>query len=57
MKNWMKAAKDHKESVPPHGSGNYISDEAKEIAKLQRELRDTKDDLEVLKKAIGILRN
>lgn len=53
----MKAAKDHKESVPPHGSGNYISDEAKEIAKLQRELRDTKDDLEVLKKAIGILRN
>ena len=31
------------------------SDEAKEIARLQRELRDTKDALEVLKKAIGIL--
>ena len=29
--------------------------EAKEIARLQRELRDTKDALEVLKKAIGIL--
>ena len=36
-------------------SGNYASDEAKEIARLQRELRDTKDALEVLKKAIGIL--
>ena len=34
---------------------NYASDEAKEIARLQRELRDTKDALEVLKKAIGIL--
>ena len=29
----------------------------KEIARLQRELRDTKDALEVLKKAIGILGN
>ena len=37
------------------GSGNYASDEAKEIARLQRELRDTKDALEVLKKAISIL--
>ena len=32
-----------------------LIDEAKEIARLQRELRDTKDALEVLKKAIGIL--
>ena len=30
-------------------------DEAKEIAHLQRELRDTKDALEILKKAISIL--
>ncbi len=37
--------------------GNYASDEAKEIARLKRELRDTKDALEVLKKAIGILGN
>ena len=37
------------------GSGNYSSDEAKEIARLQRELRDTKDALEILKKAISIL--
>ena len=28
---------------------------AKEIARLKRELRDTKDALEILKKAIGIL--
>ena len=46
-----------KGEVPTRGSGNYASEEAKEIAKLQRELRDTKDALEVLKKAIGILGN
>lgn len=57
LKNWMKAAKEHEGSVPTRGSGNYSSDEAKEIARLQRELRDTKDALEGLKKAIGILRN
>ena len=50
-----KAAKEHKGEVPTRGSGNYASEEAKEIARLQRELRDTKDALEVLKKAIGIL--
>ena len=50
LKNWMKAAKEHEGSVPTRGSGNYASDEAKEIARLQRELRDTKDALEVLKK-------
>ncbi len=57
LKNCMKAAKDHERSIPTRGSGNYTSDEAKEIARLQRELRDTKDALEVLKKAIGILGN
>ena len=35
-------------SVPTRGTGNYSSDEAKEIARLQRELRDTKDALEIL---------
>ena len=57
LKNWMKATKEHKGEVPTRGSGNYASEEAKEIARLQRELRDTKDALEVLKKAIGILGN
>lgn len=47
LKNWMKAAKEHEGSVPTRGSGNYARDEAKEIARLQRELRDTKDALEV----------
>lgn len=55
LKKWIRAAKEHEGSVPTRGSGNYASDEAKEIARLQRELRDTKDALEVLKKAIGIL--
>ncbi len=55
MKKWIRAAKEHEGSVPTRGSGNYASDEAKEIARLQCELRDTKDALEVLKKAIGIL--
>lgn len=45
LKNWMKAAKENKGTVPTLGSGNYASDEAKEIARLQRELRDTKDAL------------
>ena len=55
LKNWMKAAKEHKGEVPTRGSGNYASEEAKEIARLQRELRDTKDALEVLKKAMRIV--
>lgn len=50
LKSWMRAAKDHQGAVPTRGSGNYASDEAKEIAWLQRELRDAKDALEVLKK-------
>lgn len=55
LKTWMKSAKEHEGSVPTRGSGNYASDEAKEIVRLQRELCDTKDALEVLKKAIGIM--
>ncbi len=35
--------------------GDYASDEAKEIARLKRELRDAQDALDVLKKAINIL--
>ena len=37
------------------GSGNYESEEAKQIARLKKENKDLKDALEVLKKAIGIL--
>ena len=53
LKSWIKASKENEGSVPTRGTGNYSSDEAKEIARLQRELRDTKDALEILKKAIG----
>lgn len=55
LKTWLRAAREHEGNVPTRGSGNYSSDEAKEIARLQRELRDIKDALEILKKAISIL--
>ena len=54
LSRWQKQLKDNGE-MPYRGSGNYASDEAKEIARLQRELRDAKDALNVLKKAISIL--
>ena len=57
LKSWVQASRKNNGSVPTRGSGNYSSDEEKEIARLQRELRDTKDALEILKKAIGILGN
>lgn len=37
------------------GSGNFASDKNKEIARLQRELRNANDAISILKKAIGIL--
>jgi transposase len=53
LHGWVKKAKDR--GVVHRGSGNHESDEAKENARLKRELRDTKDALEILKKAISIL--
>ncbi|MDD2629612.1 MAG: transposase [Limnochordia bacterium] len=55
LHGWIKKAKERGEVH--RGSGNYESDEAKENARLRRELRDTKDALEILKKAISILGN
>ena len=52
---WGKAYDENEGSVPTRGRGNYESDEAKEIARLKKELRDTNDALEILKKAISIL--
>ena len=54
LSKWQKELKDNGD-IAARGSGNCSSDEAKEIACLQRELRDTKDALDILKKAIGIL--
>lgn len=51
----MKSYKNNNDEVIVRGSGNHASDEAKEIARLRKELKDTQDALDILKKAIGIL--
>lgn len=56
LSRWKKELQDTG-NIESRGSGNFSSDEAKEIAKLKRELQDTKDALDVLKKAISILGN
>ena len=51
---WYK--KDRRENRPDaYDESGRQSEEEKEIIRLRRELRDTKDALEILKKAIGIL--
>ena len=57
IRNWVKAAEENSGEVPTRGAGNFASDTEKENARLKKELRDTKDALEILKKAIGILGN
>jgi transposase len=55
LARWEAQFRDNDGNIPVRGSGNYKSDEAKEIARLKCELRDTQDALDVLKKAISIL--
>lgn len=55
LARWEALYREHSGDIPTRGSGNFSSDEQKEIARLRRELRDAKDALDVLKKAIGIL--
>ena len=56
LSRWLKEARESDDGkINAPGSGNYQSDEAREIARLKRELRDTKDALAILKKALGIL--
>ena len=57
LRRWVSSANKDNGIVETRGSGNYASDEAKEIARLKRELRDKEDALEILKKAIRILGN
>lgn len=57
LSTWCKVYKENEGTIPTRGRGNYESDEAKENARLRKELRDTQDALEILKKAIGILGN
>ena len=49
LSRWQKELRDTGD-IESRGSGNYASDEAKEIARLKRELRDAQDTLDVLKK-------
>ena len=39
----LKEAKNNNGTINSRGSGNYSSDEAKEIARLKKELKDTND--------------
>lgn len=55
LARWKSQYRNNDGDIPVIGSGNYESEEQKEIARLKRELRDTQDALDVLKKAIGIL--
>ncbi len=50
--NWLSKARNSEEF---RGSGNFASDEAKEIARLKKENQAYKDALNILKKTIRIL--
>ena len=55
LAKWESQFLNNDGDIPVRGSGNYQSDDAKEIARLKCELRDAQDALDVLKKAISIL--
>ena len=46
LSRWQKELRETSD-IESRGSGNYVFDEAKEIARLKRELRDAQDALEV----------
>lgn len=54
LSKWLRESKGENE-IQVRGSGNYANDEQKEIARLKRELSDTTDALDILKRAISIL--
>lgn len=53
----MRAASKNGNKIESRGSGNFSSDEAKEIARLRKELKDTQDALEVLKRLLAYWEN
>ena len=55
LAKWESQFRNNDGDIPVRGLGNYQSDDAKEISRLKRELRDTQYALYVLKKAINIL--
>lgn len=50
LSRWEQQFRDNDGDIPGAGSGNYATAEEREIARLKRELRDTQDALDVLKK-------
>ncbi len=52
LHTWLRKARNNEEF---RGSGNFSSDEAKEIARLKKENQAYKDALNILKKTIRIL--
>lgn len=57
LSKWVASAKTNNGTINHRGSGNYSSDAEKEIARLKKELKDSQDALDILKKAISILNN
>lgn len=55
LSRWRQQFRTNDGDIPVRGSGNFESDDKKEIARLKRELRNAEDALDVLKKANGIL--
>ncbi len=55
MSRWITDSKKNNGTVTHRGSGNYGSDIEKENAMLRKELKDARDALDILKKAISIL--
>ena len=55
LARWESHYRSNDGDIPVIGSSNYESEVQRENARLKRELRDTQDALDVLKKAIGIL--
>ncbi len=53
LERWEQQFRNSDGDIPVRGSGNYESNEAKEIARLKRELRDAQDALDVLKKPLA----
>ena len=50
LARWEAQFRDNDGDIPTIGSGCYESEKQREIARLKRELRDTQDALDVLKK-------
>lgn len=55
LSRWIQKFRTNDGNIPVRGSGNYESDNKKEISRLKRELRNAEDALAILRKAIGIL--